>query len=269
MLPRAGMCRAHGIAHQRVSERGELRGALAAAWSLNRHSVVEVVAPPGAANVAHHKALQEAVRRAVLRALCAVSPAAGTARTCTQPPDMHAGSHGQLCMRCRRPGSQLLPVCHSQNCTPTCRTGAIWAKIYDLRVMQGGYLWLHAGAAAATRQPQLMAAPLRIAEATYHSYALPLRLPLTTTAPAAADGRQGLGCHRGFYLHLQVQAQRGSGSFAGIGEIAPLPGELLCQCSCVKTGSSPAHPRSSMDKIPAVAPVQACPLLQHLKSYEA
>ena len=81
------MCRAHGIAHQRVSERADLRGALAAAWSLNRHSVVEVVTPPGAANVEHHRTLQEAVRRAVLRALRAVSPAGGALSwKCTQDP---------------------------------------------------------------------------------------------------------------------------------------------------------------------------------------
>lgn len=90
LLPCAGMCRAHGIAHQRVSERGDLRGALAAAWSLNRHSVVEVVTPPGAANVAHHRALQAGVRRAVLRALRAVSPAAGGPRTCTPAQPCHA-----------------------------------------------------------------------------------------------------------------------------------------------------------------------------------
>ena len=71
------MCRAHGIAHQRVSERGDLRVALAAAWSLNRHSVVEVITPAGAANVEHHRRIQERVRRAVLRALHAVSAPGG------------------------------------------------------------------------------------------------------------------------------------------------------------------------------------------------
>ena len=65
---RTGMCRAHGIAYQRVAEPGGLRGALAAAWGLNRHSVVEVTTARRA-NVAHHRYVQAAVRAAVSRAL--------------------------------------------------------------------------------------------------------------------------------------------------------------------------------------------------------
>lgn len=38
----AGMCRAHGIAHQAVREAAALPQALQSAWRLNRHSVVEV-----------------------------------------------------------------------------------------------------------------------------------------------------------------------------------------------------------------------------------
>jgi hypothetical protein len=76
------MCRAHGIAHQRVTEPGALRGALAAAWGLNRHSVVEV-ATARRANVAHHRAVQAAVGAAVLRALrLATAPSAGNAACC-------------------------------------------------------------------------------------------------------------------------------------------------------------------------------------------
>jgi isochorismate synthase/2-succinyl-5-enolpyruvyl-6-hydroxy-3-cyclohexene-1-carboxylate synthase/2-succinyl-6-hydroxy-2,4-cyclohexadiene-1-carboxylate synthase/O-succinylbenzoate synthase len=66
------MCRAHGIAHQRVTQQEDLGRALRAAWALNRHSVVEVVTERGA-NVGHHRAVQEAVRVAVARALRAVS----------------------------------------------------------------------------------------------------------------------------------------------------------------------------------------------------
>ncbi|KAK9837268.1 hypothetical protein WJX81_002656 [Elliptochloris bilobata] len=64
----AGMCRAHGIAYQRVAEPEGLCGALAAAWGLNRHSVVEV-ATARRANVAHHRQVQAAVGAAVARAL--------------------------------------------------------------------------------------------------------------------------------------------------------------------------------------------------------
>lgn len=38
----AGMCRAHGIAHQAVRDAASLPQALESAWRLNRHSVVEV-----------------------------------------------------------------------------------------------------------------------------------------------------------------------------------------------------------------------------------
>ena len=37
-----GMCRAHGIPHQRASTPEEYQQALNSAWGLNRHSVVEV-----------------------------------------------------------------------------------------------------------------------------------------------------------------------------------------------------------------------------------
>ena len=74
----AGMCRAHGIAHQRVTERGGLEGALKAAWRLNTHSVVEVITQPGSANVQHHRRIQDSARRAVLRALQPVSPLTGS-----------------------------------------------------------------------------------------------------------------------------------------------------------------------------------------------
>eukprot|EP00967_Tisochrysis_lutea_P062983 scaffold81088_cov23-Tisochrysis_lutea.AAC.1 len=40
-LFRAGMCRAHGIPHQRASTPEEYQQALNSAWGLNRHSVVE------------------------------------------------------------------------------------------------------------------------------------------------------------------------------------------------------------------------------------
>ena len=85
----AGMCRAHGIAHQRVTERASLQGALKAAWRLNTHSVVEVITPPGSANVEHHRRIQDSVRRAVLRALQPVRPLTGSpcqARRVRRPP---------------------------------------------------------------------------------------------------------------------------------------------------------------------------------------
>lgn len=64
----AGMCRAHGIAHQKVVRPADLAPALRSAWDLNRHSVVEVITNRET-NVEQHRALQAAVRAAVLRAL--------------------------------------------------------------------------------------------------------------------------------------------------------------------------------------------------------
>ena len=68
----AGMCRAHGIAHQRVSERQGLQKALQAAWALNTHSVVEVSVDRDS-NVEQHRSIQAAVKAAVLRALHTVT----------------------------------------------------------------------------------------------------------------------------------------------------------------------------------------------------
>ena len=68
----AGMCRAHGIAHQRVSDRQGLQKALQAAWALNTHSVVEVSVDRGS-NVEQHRSIQAAVKAAVLGALHTVT----------------------------------------------------------------------------------------------------------------------------------------------------------------------------------------------------
>lgn len=43
LLVPAGLCRAHGIPHQSVTTPQELPSALATAWGINRHSVVEVI----------------------------------------------------------------------------------------------------------------------------------------------------------------------------------------------------------------------------------
>ncbi|DBA78509.1 TPA: hypothetical protein ACH3X2_007832 [Trebouxia sp. C0005] len=64
----AGMCRAQGIAHQRVGSLGELSPALQSAWALHRHSVVEVVTGRDS-NVDQHRQLQAAVQQAVRHAM--------------------------------------------------------------------------------------------------------------------------------------------------------------------------------------------------------
>ena len=69
--PCAGMCRAHGIAHQKVTQRADLSKALKAAWALNKHSIVEVITQRDS-NVEHHRRIQNSVKGAVLRALHAV-----------------------------------------------------------------------------------------------------------------------------------------------------------------------------------------------------
>lgn len=64
----AGMCRAQGLAHQKVTQPNELRTALEAARGLNQHSVVEVITSREA-NVAQHRSIQEVVRQAVCAAV--------------------------------------------------------------------------------------------------------------------------------------------------------------------------------------------------------
>ena len=60
----AGMCRAQGIPHQKVSRCEELQPALHSAWALHRHSVVEVITGRDS-NVDQHRQLQTAVQHAV------------------------------------------------------------------------------------------------------------------------------------------------------------------------------------------------------------
>ena len=59
----AGMCRAHGIPHQRVTAAADLAPALTAAWGLNRHSVVEIVTDRST-NLQLHKSIQAAAQAA-------------------------------------------------------------------------------------------------------------------------------------------------------------------------------------------------------------
>ena len=76
----AGMCRAQGIAHQKVTAVQELAGALHAAWALKRHSVLEVITARDS-NVDQHRQLQAAVQQAVRQAATLLMPAApGTPR---------------------------------------------------------------------------------------------------------------------------------------------------------------------------------------------
>ena len=62
-----GICRAHGLPHQLVTQPGQLEPALRAARGLNKHSIVEVVTS-GEDNVAQHRAVQEQIKQAVLQA---------------------------------------------------------------------------------------------------------------------------------------------------------------------------------------------------------
>ena len=94
----AGLCQAHGIAHQRVTDKAELPRALHAAWSLNKASVVEVITNRQA-NVQHHRAIQAAVAAHVAKAarLLLAAQAAGTAGV--DMPDCHcmARADGSSC----------------------------------------------------------------------------------------------------------------------------------------------------------------------------
>lgn len=56
------------MAHQRVTQPGELAQALGAARGLNKHSIVEVITSRQT-NVAQHRSIQNSVKEAVLEAL--------------------------------------------------------------------------------------------------------------------------------------------------------------------------------------------------------
>ena len=60
----AGMCRAQGIPHMRVTSLAELEKSLRSSWALNRHCVLEVVTNIES-NVCHHDEIKEAVSRAL------------------------------------------------------------------------------------------------------------------------------------------------------------------------------------------------------------
>lgn len=73
------MCRAQGIAHQKVTEAADLQSALQSAWALKRHSVVEVITGRDS-NVQQHRQLQASVQQAVHQAAGLLLPvASGTA----------------------------------------------------------------------------------------------------------------------------------------------------------------------------------------------
>ncbi len=56
----AGLCRAQGIPHMRVTSMGELKKSLESSWNLNRHCVLEVVTEIRS-NVDHHELIKEHV----------------------------------------------------------------------------------------------------------------------------------------------------------------------------------------------------------------
>ena len=60
----AGLCRCHGIPHLAVSNPDEFRNALRSSWSLNRHSVIEVVTDR-TRNVERHQRIQNITKSAL------------------------------------------------------------------------------------------------------------------------------------------------------------------------------------------------------------
>ena len=136
------MCRAHGIAHQKVVRPSDLAPALRSAWDLNRHSVVEVFTNR-LTNVNHHRSIQSAVAAAVLRALHAASlPAQLPGGVLSfQAPPPHAGDS----------------------------SGSVQAADTPEGVGSQGGL------------PDIELRPvLTVQEASYQRYSLPLQKPLTT-----------------------------------------------------------------------------------------
>ena len=64
----AGLCRAHGIPHLAVFTPDDFRVALQSSWSLNRHSIIEVITNKSV-NVERHRHIQDAARKAATEVL--------------------------------------------------------------------------------------------------------------------------------------------------------------------------------------------------------
>ena len=213
----AGMCRAHGIAHQRVVDRQGLQKALQAAWALNTHSVVEVSVDRDS-NVEQHRSIQAAVKAAVLRALHTVtSQAEGdvlsklhSSVTCGSTIRQMLLILGQLLNVFSAGCRQGIPAVGFMVATKV--PGSIWLPVRPpLNVMRcpscaGGCLQGH---------DLLPAQALKVDRASYQAYALPLKRGLTTGSTAST--------RPGFLLHLTCSALDGSEA-QGVGEVAPLAG---------------------------------------------
>ncbi len=130
----AGMCRAQGIAHQRVGSLGELSPALQSAWALHRHSVVEVVTGRDS-NVEQHRQLQAAVQQAVRHAMRLL--------TVSTPGELHNCDtcclHDQQCgMAMGFKRTICMPVL-----TAWSSKFALYAKIAKIAAVYTVLQWLH------------------------------------------------------------------------------------------------------------------------------
>ncbi|DBA90081.1 TPA: hypothetical protein ACH3X1_003400 [Trebouxia sp. C0004] len=101
----AGMCRAQGIAHQRVGSLEELSPALQSAWALHRHSVVEVITGRDS-NVDQHRQLQAAVQQAVrhaMRLLTTSTPGSLGSTTCPCPMSVSSATWQRYTLPLQKP----------------------------------------------------------------------------------------------------------------------------------------------------------------------
>ncbi|GAB4817906.1 hypothetical protein N2152v2_004952 [Parachlorella kessleri] len=148
----AGMCRAQGVPHLKVSSAGDLRTALHSAWGLNRHSVIEV-ATDRASNVDNHRHIQEAARAAVDAALPLLRRWQEAWQGAGQQPGVLVGPHSSS----------------SSSKTGSNSASSSLGQVGDAALPTLG---------------------VRIQAAAYEPYSLPLSRPLTTSAGDVSE-RQG------------------------------------------------------------------------------
>ncbi len=157
------MCRAQGIAHQRVGSLGELSPALQSAWALHRHSVVEVVTGRDS-NVDQHRQLQAAVQQGVRHAMRLL-----TILTSSEPRNC------DTCCLCDWQRSAAMSFKRTI-CMPVL-TDALYAKIAKIADVNAVLQWPHGKQQAISQQYQEHQQRIRLSISYLFSMQALLRSP--------------------------------------------------------------------------------------------
>ncbi|MEW5311202.1 MAG: hypothetical protein WDW38_002937 [Sanguina aurantia] len=248
-----GMCRAHGIPHQRVATAADLPSCLASAWALNRHVVVEVTTQRST-NVQIHRTIQASVLQAFQKAHASLVDTSPSAH------HQHA-SHSMALDR----ASHSMASGHASNGASNgtgphgdTRAAASDSTFIERAESAGGVSRAAVSGgvpSAATRQlvngrgeGSRLRPEVHVRDLTWGRFSLPLLQPLTAAA-AGRDG-SGHGVREGFIVHVTLAGADGS-VWSGSGEVSPLPGlhresledaeQQLCLLASIAGGVAVPH----------------------------